>query len=220
MEPQSGEIRWCHKRLVAVYGTPSIRSTRDPLDSLMRTVLSQNTSDTNRDKAYRSLKEKFPTWNQVKNAAPDVIEDAIRSGGLANQKTATMQRVLQWLTSEFGSLDISWICTEDPDTIMDMFTRIKGIGIKTMAVVLCFACQKDIFPVDTHVNRICIRLGLVSSKSTPDKTFRFMNALVPAGLSQTLHLNMIRHGRETCKARKPNCTECVLLDKCDYGQCN
>jgi len=215
---ESGEISWYLEQLEAAYGIPPKRPKRDPLDSLMRTILSQNTSDVNRDIAYQSLKAKFPAWDQVKEAAPDTVAETIQSGGLANQKTARMQRVLRWLASEFGSLDLSWVCQEDPDKMIKLFTEIKGIGIKTIAVVLCFSCRQDVFPVDTHVNRICNRLGIVPRKSPPEKTFRVMNEIIPAGASQSFHLNMIRHGREVCKARTPKCADCILWSRCDYGK--
>lgn len=217
MRPTETNFLWLHQRLADAYGMPPVKSGRDPMETLMNTILSQNTSDVNRDKAYRRLKNRFPTWEEVKAAPVEAIAEAIRPGGLANQKSRRMQNVLRWLQREFGSLNLEWICERDPGEMIDLFIGVKGIGVKTIAIVLCFACGQDVFPVDTHVHRVSKRLGLVPDNSTAEKTFRLLNPSVPAGLSQSLHLNMIRHGRQTCKARKPFCEECVLLEKCDYG---
>ncbi len=217
MDAVPEDIQWCHDRLTAYYGNPPMKPRRDPLETLMRTILSQNTSDVNRDKAYQSLKGRFPSWDSVKAAEPQEIATAIRSGGLANQKTERIRRVLTWLEQRHGSLDLSWICEENPDQMIDLFTRIKGIGVKTISIVLCFSCRQDIFPVDTHVNRVCRRLGLVPEKASPEKTFWLMKQVIPAEISQPLHLNMIRHGRQICKSRQPTCNDCVLLEHCEYG---
>lgn len=217
MDPRPEDIQWCHNRLEEYYGTPPQRPRRDPLETLMRTILSQNTSDVNRNKAYQSLKERFSTWDSVRAAEPEDVAAAIRSGGLANQKTERIQRVLIWLEQHHGSLELSWICEEEADQMIDLFTRIKGVGVKTISIVLCFSCRKDIFPVDTHVNRVSRRLGLVANKTSPEKTFWLLKQVIPAGISQPLHLNMIRHGRQICKSGQPKCNECVLLEKCEYG---
>ena len=217
MRPTDSNFLWLHQQLVDAYGMPPAKAGRDPLETLMNTILSQNTSDVNRDKAYRGLKSRFSSWDAVKSAPLVELAEAIRPGGLANQKSRRMQNILRWLEREFGSLNLDWICERDPDEMIKLFTAVKGIGVKTIAIVLCFACGQDVFPVDTHVHRVSKRLGLVPEKATPEKTFRLLHPLVPAGLSQSLHLNMIRHGRQTCKARKPLCEECGLLEKCDYG---
>jgi endonuclease-3 len=154
----------------------------------------------------------------VHEADTEDIADAIRSGGLANQKSQRIKRVLDWLQDQHGSLAMDWVCDENPYDILKQFTEIKGIGVKTISIVLCFNCRHDIFPVDTHVNRVASRLGLVSEKSSPDRTFKKLDPIIPDGKSLTLHLNMIRHGREVCKSRNPACGECVLLDMCEYGQ--
>lgn len=218
MEPNTDHIQQLAALLEEEYGTPSRSSAKSPLDTLISTILSQNTSDTNSRNAYKSLRDKYASWQDVYRADTEDIADAIRSGGLANQKSRRIHRVLQWLKEHHGSLDMDWICNEDPYQMLEQFTAIKGIGVKTISIVLCFNCRHDIFPVDTHVNRVAGRLGLVSEKSTPDRTFKRLDPLIPEGKSLTLHLNMIRHGREVCKSRNPRCTECVLLERCEYGQ--
>ena len=220
MNPTPANINWVNTRLENQYGKPEISSERTPLESLVRTILSQNTSDVNSQRAYQNLREQYPTWEKVLSASQDALADAIRSGGLANQKSRRIQRLLTWLQENYGSFELYWICGEDPYEIIEQFTAIKGIGVKTIAIVLCFVCDKDIFPVDTHVNRVCQRLGFVNEHSPPVKTFWTMDDHIPGGRAKELHLNMIAHGRSTCRARNPECSDCVLLSKCVYGQDN
>lgn len=220
MEADAKQIQILAETLEAEYGVPERSSTKSPLETLMSTILSQNTSDVNSRAAYKSLRDEFPTWEKVHEAPAKEIADAIRSGGLANQKSQRIKRVLDWLYDRHGSLEMGWVCHEDPYVILEQFTEIKGIGVKTISIVLCFNCRHDIFPVDTHVNRVAGRLGMVSQKSSPDRTFKKLDQVIPQGKSLTLHLNMIRHGREVCKSRNPRCGQCVLLDLCDYGEKN
>ena len=220
MEANTEQIQTLAETLENEYGVPERSSAKSPLDTLISTILSQNTSDTNSRAAYKSLREQFPTWEEVYEAQTKDIADAIRSGGLANQKSHRIKRVLNWLHDHHGALEMDWVCHEDAYDMLERFTEIKGIGVKTIAIVLCFNCRHDIFPVDTHVNRVAGRLGLVSEKSSPDRTFKKLDPLIPDGKSLTLHLNMIRHGREVCKSRNPRCGECLLLDMCEYGQRN
>ena len=188
------------------------------MGTLIRTILSQNTSDVNSRRAYENLRKTYPSWGQLANASGDQIAEVIRSGGLANQKSQRISRVLHWAENHSDSYDLSWICAGDPEEMLATLIGVKGIGVKTAAIVLCFACGADIFPVDTHVNRVSRRLGLVSERSSPDRTFRELNGKIPPGRSQPLHLNMIRHGRTLCRARTPQCQECRLLSRCPYGQ--
>ncbi|MCF7803461.1 MAG: endonuclease III [Candidatus Marinimicrobia bacterium] len=218
MEPTAQNVAWVDERLAEEYGRQEQKSRPGPLDDLIKTILSQNTSDVNSRRAYASLRERFDTWEDVRTVEAEEIAEAIRSGGLANQKSRRIQRVLNWLHENYDSLDIEWICREDPYKMIDLFTGIKGIGVKTISIVLCFSCHKNIFPVDTHVNRVCRRLGLSPKNATPTKTFWIMDDLVPDGEARTLHLNVIRHGRTVCTARNPGCEQCVLLPQCNYGK--
>lgn len=218
MTPQKEQVARLNTLLENFYGLPGRTSRDNPLDTLIKTVLSQNTSDVNSRRAYKSLKNTFQNWEEVLESHIDDIAESIKSGGLANQKSQRIQRVLKWLKYNYNTLDMQWVCQQDPYEIIDEFTDIKGIGIKTIAIVLCFDCGQDIFPVDTHVNRVCKRLGLSPANASPTKTFWIMDELVPAGKSKSLHLNVIRHGREICKSRKPLCNKCMLLDVCNYGR--
>jgi endonuclease-3 len=198
------------------FGIPRRDSILDPLSNLILTVLSQSTNDKNRDQAYRRLTERFPGWDQVMKTDVREIEDAIRPGGLAKQKSENIQNILRWIQQEYGSLNLDSLCDENPDATIEKFCQLKGIGIKTISVVLMFSCGVDIFPVDTHVHRICRRLGFVPDKATAEKTFWLMRSLVPTGKSFSLHMNFLKLGRTICLARKPRCEECPISKHCDF----
>ena len=200
--------------LETFFGLPLQKTRSRPIDNLIMTILSQNTNDRNRDMAYRQLRGSFPTWQDVLAADMKAIETAVRPAGLGKQKSATIKNTLQWILDTHGELDIDFLCDMDPYEAIDMFTTQKGIGVKTIAVVLCFSCNKDIFPVDTHVHRICRRLELVPDKASADKTFWLMQELVPAGKSYSLHLNFLKLGRQICRARRPVCERCPVRSFC------
>lgn len=198
-------------------GIPRRENPLPPLDNLILTVLSQNTNDRNRDIAYQRLRDRFPSWEAVMRAAGEEIVEAIRPAGLANQKGQRIQEILQWIQKQYGALDLDCLCDMDPQVAMETFCKLKGIGVKTMAVVLTFSCGKDIFPVDTHVHRLCRRIGLVPADTkTAEKTFELMQSRVPTGKAFSFHINLINHGRSICKARKPLCEQCPLTGFCEY----
>jgi endonuclease-3 len=200
-----------------VMGVPERNNPLRPLDNLILTVLSQNTNDRNRDIAYQRLQNAFPSWEAVMEADVEQIIEAIRPAGLANQKGRRIQGILQWISAQYGSLNLDFICEKDPQEVMQTFCQLKGIGVKTMAVVLTFSCGADIFPVDTHVHRLCRRLGLVPSETaSAEKTFELMQSRVPQGKAFSFHINLIEHGRQVCKARKPLCEQCPLTELCVY----
>ncbi len=198
------------------FGIPRRAPDIDPLSNLILTVLSQNTNDNNRDQAYRRLKKKLPTWEQVMRANVRQIEVAIRPGGLAKQKSARIKNILKWINQEYGSLTLDSLCTMNPEEAIEKFCQLKGIGVKTISVVLMFSCGIDIFPVDTHVHRICRLLGLVPKNVTAEKTFWLMQPFVPKGKSFSLHINFLKLGRTICIARKPRCEQCPINQYCDY----
>lgn len=198
-------------------GVPQHVKPMAPLDNLMLTILSQNTNDVNRDKAYKELTTRFPCWEDVMNADVADVADATRTAGLANQKSQRMQNILRWIHAHYKTLDLDFICGMNPQEVIDTFCQLKGIGIKTISVVLAFSCGVDIFPVDTHVHRLCNRIGLVKPQTaSAEKTFALMQDRVPAGKAFSFHINLINHGRRICKARKPLCERCPLNARCDY----
>jgi endonuclease-3 len=186
------------------------------VDELVSTILSQNTNDVNRDKAFDSLRARFPTWEDVRDAPEAEVVEAVRIAGLANQKGPRIQRVLGQITEMQGGLDLSFLKEKTPAAVREWLLQFKGVGPKTAAIVMQFSLDMPAFPVDTHVHRITGRLGLRPEKMNAEKTHVFMENLLPPETYYAAHLNIIRLGREICQARKPRCPECPLQDVCDY----
>jgi endonuclease-3 len=211
------KIRSVIEKLEETYGVERWqKKNRNPLDVLIKTVLSQSTSDWNRDLAWDVLKHRYPNWEEVLKLSKDELADTIRSAGLANQKSERILNILQWIKNEHGILNIDFICGLPTEKVVEVFTRLKGIGIKTISVVLAFACGKDIFPVDTHVHRLCRRFGFVPKNAAAEKTHDLMQQLVPAGKSYSFHINLLKHGRQICKAQNPQCGLCPVFEWCEY----
>jgi endonuclease-3 len=200
------------------YGYPGWRPYLAPLDELIDCILSQSTTDRNRDRAFSALKERFPTWEDVMNAPTRDVIDTIRPAGLANQKGPRIQEVLRRIQAECGALDIEFLGDLPVDEAKAWLTRLDGVGPKTAAIVLCFAFNRPAFPVDTHIHRLGQRIGFLPAGITADKAHAVMEAIVPPDDYYAFHLNLIRHGREVCHARKPDCARCPLQANCDYFQ--
>ena len=206
-----------HELLIETYGARRWEE-HDPLDTLMLTILSQNTNDVNRDRAFVALRERFSTWGEVRDApVADVIE-SIRIAGLANQKGPRMQEALSIITNRAGSLNLEFLRQMDMEDARQWLTAIKGVGPKTAAIVLCFSFGMPAFPVDTHVHRVTRRIGLIGPKTSREQAHVILERLVPAEICFVLHLNLIEHGRHVCKAGRPLCDACTIRDSCDYIQ--
>ena len=204
-----------HELLLREYGTP--RWTRlDGVSEMVATILSQNTNDGNRDLAYSRLRARFNTWEAVRDAKTADIVDAIRPAGLANQKGPRIQAALKTITEARGTLNIDFLADLPVDEARAWLLAINGIGPKTAAIVLLFCYDRPAFPVDTHVHRLTGRLGLRPEKTSADDTHTLMEALCPPGAEGPFHMNLIRHGREICAARKPLCEACVLRKECAF----
>ncbi len=201
-------------RLEEAFGEPRWRSGDTLLDTLILTVLSQSTNDRNRDQAFARLRQAFPDWEAVSRATAVHIAEAIRPAGLANQKSVRIRDILRWIHATYGTFDLDFLCDQDPHAVREAFLQLKGVGIKTISVVLMVSCGADVFPVDTHVHRICRRLGLVPQKVSAEKTHALMQPLVPRGKSYSLHMNLLKLGRTICQARKPRCAECPVALWC------
>ena len=206
------------EKLEQFYGTPEWRNPLPPLDELVSTILSQNTNDVNRDRAFEALRERFPTWEKVRDADEKDVIDAIRPAGLANQKGPRIQNVLRKITAERGELDMTFLSDLDPQEARDWLMNFKGVGPKTAAIVLQFSLGKPAFPVDTHVHRVTGRIGLRPSGMNAEKAHEHLADLFPPESYYSAHLNIIRLGREICHARKPECPRCPLDEVCDYYQ--
>ena len=199
------------------YGLPTWREPLPPLDELVSTILSQNTNDVNRDKAFYSLKDKFPTWEEVRDADPQEVVEAVRIAGLANQKGPRIQKVLQQISEERGELDLDFLREKPAAEVYDWLVRFKGVGPKTTAIVMQFSLGIPAFPVDTHVYRVSGRIGLRPDKLTVEQAHPFLAALFNPQDYEAAHLNIIRLGREICSARSPQCEKCPLNKICDYA---
>jgi endonuclease III len=206
-----------HQRLLDFYGSPTWRFPLPALDELISTILSQNTNDRNRDRAFVSLRQAFPTWEQVRDADPAAVVAAIRPAGLANQKGPRIQHVLRRITAECGSLDLSFLSALALEEARTWLMQFKGVGPKTAAIVLCFSLGRPAFPVDTHIYRVTGRLGLRPPGMTVEQAHPYLEALFPAEAYYAAHLNLIRLGREVCAARKPVCVRCPLQALCSYA---
>ena len=205
-----------YRLLLDFYGLPEWRNPLPAMDELISTILSQNTNDVNRDAAFNRLKERFPTWESVRDAPPEAVQDAIRPAGLANQKGPRMQAILRRITEERGSLDLNFLKQETREDAHAWLSRFNGVGPKTAAIVLQFSLGIPALPVDTHVYRVSGRVGLRPQKMSVEKTHIWLEQVFTPDQYGPGHLNIIRLGREICHARKPACEGCPLNTLCDY----
>lgn len=203
-------------RLADEYGYPTWRQHHPPVDEMVLTILSQNTSDTNSFRAFDQLKERYDSWEAVRDAPTDELIETIRTAGLANQKGPRIQLALRTLTETQGSITLDHLEDMNAEEAKKWLTSIKGIGHKTASIILLFSLNKPAFPVDTHVHRVTTRLGLVDEGLNADKAHRLLEEVVPPDDFYAFHLQVIQHGREVCSARSPKCSVCVLQDQCAY----
>jgi len=205
-----------HEKLMEAFGDPIWRNPLPAIDELVSTILSQNTNDINRDRAFNALRAKFPTWERVRDAKPGDVIDAIKTAGLANQKGPRIQQVLRSITEERGSLNLDFLADLPTEEARAWLTKFNGVGPKTAAIVLCFSLNKPAFPVDTHIYRVTGRIGLRPDKMTVEQAHPHLESVFPPETYYAAHLNIIRLGREVCQARKPNCPDCPIIKLCDY----
>jgi len=208
--------QWVYRQLLSAYGVPSQRPRQDPLSELVQTILSQNTSDLNTARSYAELRRRFPTWEQVLQADTSEIADAIRIGGLADIKAPRIKAILQQLHEETGCLSLAQLETMPTSQAKDYLRRLKGVGSKTAACVLLFSLGKPALPVDTHVHRVSLRVGLVPPQTTAEKTEILLESYLSPEQYYPFHLNMISHGRRCCTALTPHCADCPLNSRCHY----
>jgi endonuclease-3 len=216
-ETGSGDrLRSIAARLQRAYETPPWRSHGDPLDELIATVLSQHTSDVNTARAFASLRERLPSWRAVAAAPTDEVAAAIRTGGLANVKAPRIQAILRAIEAERGAYDVDHLGAMSVPEARRWLTSLPGVGPKTASCVVLFSLGKAAFPVDTHVHRVTRRLGVVPSTASPEAVQDAIEREFGDdrdGLYR-LHLNLIRHGRDVCRAQRPRCAACILSPWC------
>ena len=204
--------------LAKTYGRKTRIRTR-PTDELILTILSQNTNDTNRDRAFESLKRKFPTWPDVSQARPSEIAKAIHIGGLSAIKSRRIKKILKQIEDKSPDYSLSFLNDMSDDEVRDYLTNFTGVGPKTASCVLIFSLGRKAMPVDTHVFRVGIRLGIIPKGYNAEKAHLWFAKLnLPVDILQ-LHLNMIEHGRTLCRPRNPKCDICPFRRNCLYYKC-
>lgn len=203
------------RRLREAFGEPQKPRFSDPLEVLVRTILSQNTSDRNRDQAYAALRARFPRWEDILAASEEEVAEAIKPAGLFRQRARRIREVLRRIQKERGTLSLDFLAELSDADAEKWLLSLPGVGKKTAYVVLLFAFGREKFPVDTHIARVTKGLGLWDGRGDPHDA---LAPLIPAGRAYRLHLNLIRLGRELCRPKKPRCTQCPLLELCQYGK--
>ncbi len=208
-------VREVHRRLAATYGPLHAPEKLDPLEELILTVLSQNTNDLNRDRAFAAMRARFPTWEALADAPEEALEEAIRPGGLSNIKARRILAILHEIRErQDGSLDLSWMQAASSKRVAAYLLSLPGVGPKTVACVLGFSLGRPALPVDTHVYRVALRLGFFGPETDAIRAHALMERFVPPRLRLPMHVGMIRHGRAICRPGRPACEACPLQDLC------
>lgn len=209
-------LRAIVRRLEKRYGPLETPRSLDVLDELIWTVLSQHTSDLNSERAFRLLRAAYPSWDAVVAAPWQQVADVIRPGGLANTKARRIQAILREVRDREGRYDLQRLSATTDDEASGYLGSLPGVGPKTVAVVMGFALGRQTIPVDTHVHRVATRLGLVP-KTSAERAQRLLEEQVPDALKTPLHVGLIRHGRQVCRAPLPRCKDCVVFEFCPSG---
>lgn len=211
-------VRRVVQNLDGEYGAKRNRPNREPLDTLVGIILSQQNSAASSRACFSELKRRFPTWEEALEAPVEAVEDAIRRGGLARIKAGRIKAILGNLLHRHGSLELAGLGELPTDDAVAELVRLPGVGPKTARCVLLFAMGIDVFPMDVHIFRIAERLGLIAPKTPDERAHRVVGALIPDGRRYSAHVNMVEHGRTTCRPTAPKCDACCLLEYCGYGQ--
>ncbi len=211
--PERRRVIALRDRLREMYGRPVNSPHGEPVGELVKTVLSQHTNDRNRDRAFAALRERFPSWEAVRDAPVEEVEEAIRPGGLARQKAPRIQAILERLGEP---PELGWTRDAPREESLEFLLSLPGVGRKTAACVLIFTWGIPEIPVDVHIHRVGGRLGLFPEKASFERAHDEMLAVVPPQDAYELHMNLIRHGREVCRP-KPRCGECALRRMCPWA---
>lgn len=228
IRPDSEHLTEIRRRLQLHYGTPTPKPHHDPVGELVLTVLSQNTNDRNRDVAYCRLTERWKSWESVRAAPVEEIEEAIAPGGISKIKSSRIKQILERVATDplpegadpagqwqrGGEIDLDWIEHTELSISRDYLCTLPGVARKTAACVLLFSYGLPDIPVDTHVGRVGQRLGLFGERASFEQMHDAINAWTPPELAHAEHVNLIRHGRRTCHKRAPDCSGCPLQELC------
>jgi endonuclease-3 len=196
------------------YGSLEWHSYQDPIDVLVGTILSQNTSDTNSGRAFASLKASFDSWEAVASAPAEHIAQTIKSGGLSQIKATRIKQILEQIEKEQGRISLDFLNAKTMAEAKDYLMRLPGVGHKTASCVLLFSLGKPSLPVDTHVFRVAKRLGLIDSRASIEKAHSLLQEQISPSKVYQFHIHMIEHGRQICHARQPRCNRCILRGAC------
>ncbi|HUV05306.1 MAG TPA: endonuclease III [Armatimonadota bacterium] len=204
--------------LERAYGRRECKPRRGPLDELVLTILSQNTTSANSSRAFANLCTRFQSWDEVGSADVSEIEEAVRVGGLGIIKARRIKKLLGEIRAQRGKLGLDFLTDMPDDDARAFLMQFEGVGVKTASCVLMFSLCRPVFPVDTHVYRVAQRLGLISSHSSVEAAHHVLQEMIPGELMYSLHINLVTHGRRVCKARNPACDVCVLLPACPWRE--
>ncbi|MDD4879539.1 MAG: endonuclease III [Candidatus Omnitrophica bacterium] len=198
------------------FGRLRFKREKDAVGLLVKTILSQNTSDITSFRAFDNLKKRFRSWESLRKADVSAIRREIRIAGLSNIKAPRIKYALSEITRRRGSLDLDFLKRLDTQAGYGFLRSIKGVGPKTSAIVLLFGFDKPVMPVDTHIFRVTKRLGLIGGKMTPEKAQKYLTGAAPKDAIKEFHVHLIMHGRQVCAARDPKCPVCDLKSLCKY----
>lgn len=208
-------IRKTDRRLARVFGNPELEGG-DAVEALVGCILSQATTDAQSGAAYDALIAKYPTWEQLRDARVPEIARVVKSSGLANDKARYIKHALQFIERERGEINLDFLNDLTETEARRWLMQMEGVGPKTASIVLLFAQKRNVFPVDTHVHRTTRRLGWIGDKTSAEQAHTQLEALIPASRYYAMHINLIRLGREICRAQTPRCEMCPLKDMCAY----
>lgn len=210
------KIKAIDRELVKMHGEKVQRKFQDPTEELILTVLSQNTNDLNRDRAFDSLRSKFSGWGEIAAARASSIGSAIKVGGLANIKSKRIKKILRQIGDRSENYSISFINDMADNEAWNYLMSFEGVGPKTASCVMMFSLGRNFMPVDTHVHRVSGRLGIIPKGMSAEAAHDWFRDLKPPVSVYQLHLNLIQHGRSICRPARPKCNECGLSKYCDY----
>ncbi len=208
-------IRAADKILVRVYGNPQLQGG-DAVAALVGCILSQATTDKQSDAAHRALRAKYPTWAQIRDARVSEIARVVKSAGLANEKARYIKHALQFIQRERGEFNLDFLNDLSEADARKWLMQMEGVGPKTASIVLLFAQKRKVFPVDTHVHRVTRRLGWIDEKTSAEQAHHILEGLIAPPRYYAMHINLIRLGREICRAQTPRCEICPLKEMCAY----
>ena len=222
MNPLAKRAVQVHEKLLEVFGEPIWRNPLPAIDELVSTILSQNTNDVNRDRAFNALRAKIPTWEGVRDAPLNELIDAIAPSNYPEIKAPNIKETLRRIIDERGEANIDYLRDLPADEGLAWLTSLPGVGIKTATLVLLFCFGKPVMPVDTHVHRVSNRIGLIGSKVNPTAAHPLLMALLPNDpvVLITFHKDMLRHGQQICIWSTPRCEKCPMTDICNWYQEN